>query len=206
MNRLSSAPVRAALACAALFQVACVSRTQGPMRVRLEWKPTDEARLPASAVDKLFKQRVAVGTFTDLRQDPEVIGKNIETRIAAQEKGVWTVSTFDDVGAFLAGHFGEILSSNGVALVPEGPTRTISAEVQRFFVNEANTYKADVALRFTVRDGQGRTVWQGLAEGSSNRWGKSYSAENYYEALSNAFLESVKDLVKNPEFLAAFRE
>lgn len=206
MNRLSSAPIRAALACAALFQVACLQRAMGPMRVPLEWRPTDEARLPGAALDKLLKQRVAVGSFTDLRQDPEVIGKNIETRIAAQEKGVWTVSTFDDVGAFLAGHFGEILSSNGVALVPSDPTRTISAEVQRFFVNEANTYKADVALRFTVRDGQGRTLWQGIAEGSSNRWGKSYSAENYHEALCNAFLESVKDLAKNPEFLAAFRE
>jgi hypothetical protein len=204
MDYIRSAPVRIALVLATALSLDCV-RTTGPMRIPLRWAPTDDLRLPADAADALSNQAINVGSFVDARQDRGSIGKNTEARIGAKPKDVWVVSTPDDVGAFLAGRFREVLKANGIATVGSGATRLIKAEVQRYFVTEGETYRADVVLRFTVEDGAGRRLWQGIGEGHANRWGRSYSEENYQESLCNAFLEATKDLMRRKKFLDAFR-
>jgi hypothetical protein len=204
MGYIRSAPVRIGLALAAALSLYCV-RTAGPMRIPLRWAPTDDLRLPAGAADALSSQAINVALFVDARRDRGSIGMNTEARIGNEPKDVWLVSTPDDVAAFLAGRFREVLKANGVSTVGSGATRLIKAEVQRYFVTEGETYRADVVLRFTVEDGAGRRLWQGFGEGHANRWGRSYSEENYQESLCNAFLEATKDVMRNQKFLAAFR-
>lgn len=196
MNQIGSFLVAAALATAG-----CVHSSYVPMRIPLRWKPTDEMRLgPVGAVAGLNQQRIAIGPFLDGRQDLQQIGKNIENG------GNAPVTTGDGVGAFLGARFADVLQANDVRVATAGATRIIKAEVLRYFVTEENTYSADVALRFTVEDPGGGAIWQGVAEGTSNRFGRSYKAENYHEALSNAFLEACKSLVSTPAFLDAFRQ
>ena len=196
----------AAATAALASSTACITaRAQGPMRVPLVWKPTDDVRLPHAALEGLRGHKIDVGTFLDGRGDDHaLIGKNIETRVGGATKGEWGVSTGDDVPAFLAERFRAILSDNGLQLGTTDATRVITAEVRRYFVIEGDSYKAEAVLQFTLQTADGRTLWKGLAEGTSNRWGKSYSAENYYEALGNAYVEAVKNLLKNPEFVRAF--
>ena len=193
------APVRIALALAVALCLCCARATTGPMRIPLRWTPTDDAHLPAATVDALKKQAISVDSFVDTREDRASIGKNTELKDAG------LVSTPDNVGAFLAARFREVLGANGVSTVVSGAPRVIKAEVQKYFVTEGETYLADVVLRFTVADGAGRTLWQGIGEGHANRWGRTFNEENYQEALTNAFLEATKDVMRNREFLAAFR-
>jgi len=204
MGDARSGLVRIALALAAALSLCC-ARAAGPMRIPLRWAPTDDIRIPVAAVDALSRQAIYVGSFADARQDRGSIGKNTESRIDTKPKDDWLVSTPDDVAVFLSGRFREVLKANGVPTVASGATRVIKAEVRRYFVTEGETYQADVLLRFTVEDGAGRTLWQGLAEGHANRWGRSYSEENYQQSLCNAFLEATKDVMQNREFLDAFR-
>jgi hypothetical protein len=204
MEDTRSALVRIALALAAALSLCC-ARATGPMRIPLRWAPTDDVRLPMAAVDALSRQAIYVDSFADARKDRASIGKNTEERIGTKPKGVWLVSTPDDVAVFLTGRFREVLKANGVSTVASGATRVIKAEVQRYFVSEGETYKADVALRFTVEDGAGRTLWQGIGEGYASRWGRSYTEENYQESLCNAFLEATKNVMEKREFLDAFR-
>jgi hypothetical protein len=192
-------PVRIALALAVALSLCCAHAKTGPMRIPLRWTPTDDSRLPAGATDALSKQTISVDSFVDAREDRASIGKNSEYKDAG------LVSTPDDVGAFLAARFREVLQANGVSTVASGAARVIKAEVQKYFVTEGETYLADVVLRVTVADGAGRTLWQGIGEGHANRWGRTFNEENYEEALSNAFLEATKDVMRNREFLAAFR-
>jgi hypothetical protein len=194
------APVRIALALAVALSLCCSHKPKGPMRIPLRWAPTDDTHLPAGSVDAIKKQAISVDSFVDAREDRASIGKNTELKDAG------LVATPDDVGPFLAARFGEVLKANGVSPVPSGAARVIKAEVQKYFVTEGETYLADVVLRFTVADGAGRTLWQGIGEGHANRWGRTFNEENYQEALSNAFLEATKDVMRNPEFLAAFRQ
>jgi hypothetical protein len=193
-----AASVRVAVPAVALC-LCCVHTASGPMHIPLRWAPTDDSRLPAGAAEALGKQAISVDSFVDEREDPTLIGRN------TQSKGVLLVTTGDDVGAFLAVRFREVLNANGVPLVARGATRVIKAEVRRYNVEEGETYKADVVLKFTVQDDSGRTLWQGPGEGHANRWGRSYSEDNYQEALCNAFLEATKDVMKNGDFLDAFR-
>ena len=204
MEDTRSASLRIALALTAALSLCCV-RATGPMQIPLRWAPTDDLRVPVDAVDALSKQAIQVDSFVDARQDRGSIGKNTEARINNESKDVWLVSTPDDVAVFLAGRFREVLQANGVSTVASGATRVIKAEVREYYVTEGESYKADVVLRFTVEDGAGRTLWQGTGEGHANRWGRSYSEENYQESLCNAFLEATKDVMRNREFLDAFR-
>jgi hypothetical protein len=204
MNDTLSAPIRIALVLAAALSLCC-AHAAGPMRIPLRWAPTDDVRLPAGAVDALSKQAIYVDSFADAREDRGSIGKNTESRIDTKPKSEWVVSTPDDVALFLAGRFREVLKANGVPTVASGATRVIKAEVRRYFVTEGDMYKADVVLRFTVEDGGGRTLWQGIGEGHANRWGRSYTEENYQQSLCNAFLEATKDVMQNRDFLDAFR-
>jgi hypothetical protein len=194
---------RFALALSALLPLACVQHLHGPMTIPLTWSPTDSAALTFAATEAFKSQRVAVNPIVDAREDKTAIGKNIEEVIDRQKKPEWAVSTSTDVGSFLTERLLSVLQTNGVNAVTSDPTRVIRLEVARFFVTEGETYKAEVGLRVTIEDGGGRSLWQGLAEGSSNRVGRSYSPENYNEALCNAFLEAIKDLMKNPDMLRA---
>ena len=185
----------------ALAAAGCKHADYSPMRIPLQWKPTDEMRqIPAAAVADLNQQTIAIGPFTDDRTDPREIGKNIEGGRNVP------VSTGDGVGTFLGARFAEVLQANGVAVATGGASRVIKGAVQRYLVTEENTYHSDVALQFTVEDAGGAVLWKGVAEGTSNRFGGSFKAENYYEALSNAFLEACKDLVAKPDFLDAIRK
>jgi hypothetical protein len=195
---------RIALAVAALLPLACRhAAVHGPMTIPLAWAPTDVQTLPIGATAAFKDQRVAVNPVVDSRDDKAVIGKNVEAKIDRQEKPEWAVSTSTDVGSFLTERLLAVLQANAITPVTTEPTRVIRLEILRYFVTEGDSYKADVGFRATIEDGQGRQLWQGLADGASNRFGRSYSPENYNEALSNAFLEAVKQLMQNPEMLKA---
>ena len=87
---------------------------------------------------------------------------------------------------------------------PSGADRVLHTEVQRFFVVESGLYNGDVAMGITVTDGSGVVLWHG-SEGRSKRFGRSFSAENYQEALTSAAGEALKNLAEMPDFINAFR-
>ena len=194
---------RFAIALAALLPLACTHHHRGPMTFPLTWSPTEPATLPFTAGEAFRGQRLAVNPIVDSRDDKAAIGKNVEEVIDMKKKPAWTVTTDTDVGSFLTDRLLSVLHANGIDAVTADPTRVMRIEVARFYVIEGETYKAEVGLRVTIEDGAGRSLWQGLAEGTSNRLGRSYEPENYNEALCNAFLEAIKDLMKNPDMIRA---
>jgi len=60
-----------------------------------------------------------------------------------------------------------------------------------------------VRMAVTLSNAAGTPVWQGITEGSASRFGRSYKAENYYEALSDSLIEATTSLMRNPGFHAA---
>ena len=182
---------------------ACVhAGPQGSLRIPLRWAlGADDMRdeIPAGAVDDLNRQTLQVGAFVDARPDRALVGKNVE------KGGGGTVSTPDDVGKFAQDQLAAILIANGVKLASTGASRIITGEVQRFFVNEGDTYDTDVALKVRLTDASGKALWEGVSEGHAHRFGRSFSEQNYQEALSSAFFEAVKDLLANADFRKSFR-
>lgn len=189
--------LRSAWIVAALLSCSCIPQPPS-LRMSLVWTPKDDVRdIAGSALDAFSRQRVLVAPFVDRRTNPEQIGTNIEQR----ERPVYSG---DDLAAFLTKSFCSVLTENGIPVTRSGGSRVISADILRFFVTEENTYNALVTIRFRVADDTGTVLWEGTTDGHAKRWGRSFSAENYAEAYSNAFLESTLELFKTPGFLRAF--
>ena len=165
----------------------------------LLWRPTStvqELGLPPINLMQFEGTRIALLPFTDTRADKTQIGEN-------QEKAAFRpVTTKDDVAAFVAGHTKEILAGLGLPLTSNATeaTITLAGEILNYGVVEKDMYMGDVRLKFTVRKGEKR-LWAGLAMGTSKRWGRSFKLENYHETLSDALLDAVAHLCKDPEFI-----
>ena len=94
--------------------------------------------------------------------------------------------------AFLRRHAG-----TGVTDVSSNGTVILKAEVLQFFVDESETYRGDVRLKVTLINSSGNTLWTGITSGASIRFGRSFSAENYDETLSDSLVEAVRNLMQN---------
>ena len=162
--------------------------------VPLEWRPTSELKLGAI---EMPDTPIQFDTFKDVRDRKEKIGENNE------EDTPKPVTTSDDVGAFVSAHMRELFNRAGLKTVDSNGSVTIKGEVRQFFVRETSTYKSEVVVHLTVVDRGGKTLWSGLASGDATRFGRSYKAENYYEVLSDAVVNTVSSMLETPQFQQA---
>jgi len=168
--------------------------------IPLVWKPTTQIG-EAGAIDLtgIGQTRVRVEGLTDSRENASLIGENREAKTPK------TVSTNDNVAAWCTSRLKALLGQFGLNVVEDRAEVTITGEVKRFFVAETHVYEGDVRLKIEVMDKDGKTLWLGLTGGTVNRFGRSYKAENYYEALSDSFLGAVQNLFQNDGFREALK-
>jgi hypothetical protein len=188
--------VRTIFASILFLSVSLVASSQPKLleHIPLEWKPTSSLRLGTT---QMSTATVTIGNFTDGRDNKEAIGENVED---SKPKPVTTTA---DVGAFVAVHIRQLFDEAGIKTVDSSGAVLIKGEVSKFFVREGNTYKSEVALQLVVSDADGKTLWKGLASGEATRFGRSYKAENYYEVLSDALVNTVSSMLQAPEFQRA---
>lgn len=188
--------VRTIFASLLLLSVSLLASSKPPLlqRIPLEWRPTSNLRLGAT---QMTTTTITIGNFTDGRDNKEAIGENKED---SEPK---PVTTRDDVGAFVSVHIRQLFDEAGIKTVDRSGAITIKGEVTKFFVREGNTYKSEVALQLIVSDADGKTLWKGLASGEATRFGRSYRAENYYEVLSDALVNTVSSMLQAAEFQRA---
>ncbi len=166
--------------------------------VPLQWKPTSELRLGAA---QMSQTTIQFETFKDARPKPELIGENRE-----DDDKPKPVTTKDDVGAFVSTHMRELFDRAGLKTVDSNGAVTVRGEVQRFFVGETSTYQGEVVVHVTLVGRDGKTLWSGTASGDAQRFGRSYKAENYYEVLSDALVNTVSSMLQSDEFQRALAQ
>lgn len=172
--------------------VLCACAAQPPLQnVALKWTPSADASF---GVVEASRHQFSFDTFKDMRPQPELIAENREKAIPRQ------VTTQDDVGAFVRTHMREMFARGGLTTVDSGGDVIVSGEVRQFFVEETDTYKANVVLHVTVRNRQGAALWEGQVSGASSTFGRSYSMENYNQVLSNSIIDASATLLKDPDF------
>jgi hypothetical protein len=170
------------------------SKTTLLEHIPLQWRPTSDLRLGTA---QMTVSPVTIATFTDGRDNKEVIGENREGDDPKP------VTTSDDVGAFVSSHIRQLFNQAGIKTADGNDGVTIQGEVKKFFVRERDTYKSEVAIYLTVIDQSGKTLWKGLASGEATRFGRSYRAENYYEVLSDAVVNTVSSMLRAADFQKA---
>lgn len=181
------------------FLAGCAST--GLENIPLLWKPTTGMfSIGSTELAELQNARLQVEPLTDKRENAAVIGQNREEPIPRQ------VTTADDVPAFVTGRMKALLSAGGIKVVDSDGTAILKTELRQFFVDETNTYQAEVILRVTVTGPDGNVLWSGLTSGAAARRGRSYRADNYYETLSDSLVGAVQQLMQNRGFRKALAE
>jgi len=167
------------------------SKTKLLEHIPLEWRPTSELQL---GTIQMTASTVAIAPFTDARDNKELIGENREDDTPKP------VTTTDDVGTFVSKHIRQLFDQAGVKTVDSNGEVIITGEVKKFFVREESTYKSTVEVHLTVIDQAGKILWNGIASGDATRFGRSYKAENYYEVLSDAVVNTVSSMLLAADF------
>jgi len=159
----------------------------------LEWRPTSpmSEREPVDLTG-LEGIKLQIDPFTDTREDPAFIGRN--TSKVPYRK----VTTNQDVARFVTYQVKLLFSGLGLKVAESGADVILKGEIRKFFVEEANRYNAEVGLRATLTDTEGKILWVITISGSTSRFGISYKADNYYEVLSDALIGAVHELVRSP--------
>jgi uncharacterized lipoprotein YajG len=162
--------------------------------IPLQWRPTSTLQLGTT---QMTASTVTIAPFVDGRDNKELIGENRENDTPKP------VTTADDVGAFVSKNIRQLFDQAGLKTVDGNGEVIIKGEVKKFFVREESTYKSTVEIHLTVTDQDGKTLWNGLASGEATRFGRSYQAENYYEVLSDALVNTVSSMLQAAEFQKA---
>lgn len=172
--------------------------------IPLEWKPTDDAR-SLKAIDLSVYQNThfMITPFNDLRKKPTEIGVNIERRLSRSEL---PVTTKDNVANWVTLYFSKTLSDFDMDVVKDNGNLTLEADIMKFFVTEQSIYKGQVALKVRLLSKAKAVLWEEMIIGESVRFGKSYSATNYYEALSNSVISAVYSILRNDSFKNAVQK
>lgn len=157
--------------------------------VPLKWTPTGEANAVNTAVST--SQSYKIAAFTDARPNKKEIAKNIE------DDKVKIVTTRDNVADWCRDRLKDAMGRHGLRVVEDQANVVVKGEVLQFYVVEDSVYKANVKIKLTAENAEGKALWEGEMSGEANRFGRSYSMENYYEALSDAYLGAVDDFINN---------
>jgi hypothetical protein len=182
---------------ATLLGAAAFAGGEPLQNIPLKWTPT--APLAEWGVvdvsGGMLTRKIHIDAFVDTRQNPSLVAENRE-----KASNVRQVTTSSDVAAFLAEHLKDSLHGAGLNIVDGAADVNISGEIRQFFVTEVNTYGGEISLVIHVKDSAGKELWAGVVTGDSTRWGRSYSAANYYETMSDMVLSAIHNLLANPGF------
>jgi len=175
--------------------VGCAETTTSLADVDLVWSGYSSPEAVGAGLTKWVDAKIAVAPFTDRRTDPATIGQYAE-----DDAPLRVVTTRTNVAAFCTRNFSKELTMHGLTVVDRDPSVTLGGEILQFGVAEAGTYRASVSFKIVAKDPQGAVLWEGIASGTSNRWGRSYSRENFMEALTSAFDDAVNKMLEQPSF------
>ena len=171
---------------------------RGPVTVPLEFRRGHAEPLSGSLPDDV---KVHVAAVEDARDNKDEIGRNVED---ATPIPVYPAA--DSTPAeFVRRQVHDELSDLGAKVVdsPDGADRVVSLELRRFFVEESNTFRAEVSCAAEVRDEGGQALWRQVVNGTGQTFGRSLKPENYQQTLSDATRRMIAQLVANPSFQKA---
>lgn len=177
----------------------------GDLKVPLVFQPqesvatTELPSLPPSILDRPIALTVA-----DSRVDASSrIGKGTDDDDAA-----FSIVAEQQIAPFVELVATQLAKENGIRLQTGAPLQ-LKMRLTTFSVDESNKamgsmYGGVVKFAYTL-ESAGVALSEGAAEGSANRYGKSASAANIAEVLSDATKQAVANVLADPKLQEAWR-
>jgi hypothetical protein len=184
------------VAASLLLALRAEARESGPFTLTLQSPPQEaagDAAAAAAFADHPAKVMVVEGrTGADLTAIGEISDHADKT---------FPIHAANDAVAWADGAFKKSAAAAGIRVSPDAPL-ALTAKLTRLNLVATtkafgSVYNAEIQLTYALTDGRGRTLWQGAAEGSANRYGKARSAENANEVLGDAVKEAFGNVLND---------
>ncbi|HEY3699828.1 MAG TPA: hypothetical protein VGK97_10880 [Spongiibacteraceae bacterium] len=171
--------------------------------ITLDWKPTITVSANAADIGASRGKKIQIGVFTDNRSNKRLIAENREDE---KEGTVLPVTTDTDVPAWVGNHIADLLQQMGYTTVTTGGDYVLDGSVEKFFVLETDTYKANVALHLRLANKNGDSLWDTTLNATQSRFGRSYQKDNYCELLSDALVNLTRTIATSADFRSALTQ
>ncbi len=160
-----------------------------PTTLPLAWRGVTETPKASNVVQESFAAVPFNFALRDVRPDP--------TRVGGYDDSSTVLRTPDNVAQYCGSKLDELLLGAGARLRDQ-PVAQLEAELLEYDVMEGGVFNGKVSLRAIVH--RGGAAWSKIYTGKSHRWGRTHSAENFNEALSNALADVAEQLISDDAF------
>jgi hypothetical protein len=162
----------------------------------LEFVPQEATGAPHPTVPSVLASQPIAVTLEDARavEDPSIVGTWSDN-----DDRLYPLSATNDVLEHARTVLLMVVQAWGIEVSEDADFR-LEGKLTRFFVSESDQavgsmYRAEVGVRFSVRDKRGDAVWSGGAVGDAGRYGKSRKMRNANEVLSDALKEAYANIL-----------
>lgn len=206
MNRkLLAAVALGAFGLAAVAPRPATAADKGALQVQLRFAPQESVASSAPVLSPGVTERPVRLTLDDARAgaDPAIIGDSTD-----DDDRVWPVRATNGVLDWAREVLTKTTAEWGIRSGADAPL-TLAGKLVRFTVNEGNkpvgsVYNANVQLSFALKNAKGETLWEGNGPGDATRYGRSRSADNCNEVLSDALKEAYSAVLAEPALQEAW--
>jgi uncharacterized lipoprotein YajG len=176
-----------------------------PRPFALKFVPQEGVQTTSLDLEPAFLERAVEIRVEDGRKlaDAAVVGQGTD-----DDDRKFPIRSESDVISYVKETLTAVATDWGLKLAPPAD-RVLVVSVTRFFVDESNkalgsVYNAEVKLAFALQNRKGDTIDDGIASGDATRYGRSASADNYNEVLSDSLKDAYANLLSDPGLQAAW--
>lgn len=199
--------MRQAIVLASLLLIAAAAfadDTQSELPVSLQFVPQDPLDLERPDLPPALSERAVELRVDDARSgDPMLIGEGTN-----DDDRLFPIRATGEVIEFLDPTLHDVASAWGLTISRRADL-VLTLRVTRFFVEENNmpvgsVYRSEARLGFVLTDGRGRVLAEGAESGVAHRYGRSRSADNCNEVLSDALQEAFANVLSGSRLRSAW--
>ena len=170
--------------------------------INLLFKPRENVKVQVKNVPtvKIFFEQMK-----DTRSDPRNIGENVENK---DKKILIQTSNDNEAGDFVRSALIKEFRSKNFPVEDQAglASKIITGTLVKFWTVETSNYDSQIQLKLEVKDKTGRVYYSHNYTGMGKNRGRSLSAENYYECMSNSMTSVIDGLFADRDFLNALSE
>jgi len=166
--------------------------------IPLVWMPSASKSLTGQFPAQYLQVRhfcFAVLTFKDMRKDTTLIGENLEHR-----NSIRRVTVNESVSEWCRENLTFLINKNAICANARSYDFGIVGEIDRFYIEETTTYNAEIAITFFLVTSGGSPVWSKRITAKADNWGSSYRAVNYFECITDAYINIFHSLFNDTSF------
>jgi hypothetical protein len=168
------------------------------LELRFDPSPAEQQNQALAATVKSLRP-VRIQAFADSRSP---LGETLlgELKAGGQPRKVQSKTA---VAIYATDAFRKIYDAWGGATSPDAPL-VLQGEITQFSLEESDGYQARVGLRFLLKDGEGKLLWDGHSSGVVKGTGKTMTPETLAALFNGLMRETYTELLEDEKLVGVW--